>query len=53
MSEKEQQRHKKFEGKTAIITGTAGDLGSTTARLISEEGARLVLCDLPNTEPQN
>ena len=52
MSDKKQQGHKRFEGKTAIITGAAGDLGSTTARLISEEGARLVLCDLPNTEPK-
>ena len=33
-----------------LITGAAGDLGSTTARLFSEEGARLVLCDLPTTE---
>jgi len=40
----------KFEGKTVLITGAAGDLGSTTARAFSQQGARLVLCDLPSTE---
>ena len=43
---------KRFEGKVSLITGAAGDLGSTTARLFSEEGARLVLFDLPSTEPK-
>jgi len=47
MSEK---RLKRFEGKVVLITGGAGDLGSTTARLFSKEGARLVLFDLPSTE---
>jgi len=42
---------KRFEGKIALITGGAGDVGSTTARLFAAEGARLVLFDLPNTEP--
>ena len=46
-----EKRLKRFEGKVALITGGAGDLGSTTARLFSEEGARLVLFDLPSTEP--
>jgi len=51
MSDKRQlEEPKRFEGKTAIVTGAAGDLGSTTARLICEEGARVVLCDLPSTE---
>jgi len=44
------KRMKRFEGKVALITGAAGDLGSTMARLFSEEGARLVLYDLPTTE---
>jgi len=43
---------KRFEGKVVLITGAAGALGSTTARLFSQEGARLVLCDLPNSEPK-
>ena len=50
-SGKTEKRFKRFEGKVALITGGAGDLGSTTARLFSEEGARLVLFDLPSTEP--
>jgi len=54
MSEKQQERRqekrRRFEEKTAIITGAAGDLGSTSARQLSEEGARVVLFDLPSTE---
>ena len=41
---------RRFEGKIVIITGAAGDLGSTITRCFAEEGARLVLCDLPTTE---
>jgi len=48
--EKKREQIKKFEGKTVLITGAAGDLGSTTARAFSRQGARLVLCDLPSTE---
>ena len=48
--EKQQVGSLKFEGKTVLITGAAGDLGSTTARAFSQQGARLVLCDLPSTE---
>jgi len=48
----DQKQPKRFEGKVALITGAAGALGSTTARLFSQEGARIVLCDLPNTEPK-
>ena len=43
---------KRFEGKIVLITGAAGDLGSTTARLFSELGARVMLFDLPSTEPK-
>ena len=43
---------KKFEGKTVLITGAAGDLGSTTARAFSGQGAQIVLCDLAGTEPK-
>lgn len=37
---------KRFEGKTAVITGAASGLGLTTARMFAEEGATLVLVDL-------
>ena len=43
---------KKFEGKTILITGAAGDIGSSTAKAFSEQGAQLVLCDLAGTEPK-
>ena len=48
----DQKRPTRFEGKVALITGAAGALGSTTARLFSQEGALLILCDLPSTEPK-
>ena len=48
--EKEREQTRKFEGKTVLITGAAGDLGSATAKAFSQQGARLVLCDLPSTE---
>ena len=38
---------KRFRGKTVVITGAAGDIGSTTAKLFAQNGARLVLVDLP------
>lgn len=34
-----------FDGKTAVITGSRGGLGSATARLFHESGANLVLTD--------
>ena len=46
------QTQRRFEGRSVIITGAAGDLGSTTARCFAEQGARLVLCDLAVTEPK-
>ena len=46
------QAQRRFEGKSVIITGAAGDLGSTTARCFAEQGALLVLCDLAITEPK-
>ena len=35
-----------FSGKTTLITGAAGNLGRTTARLFKDAGAALVLSDL-------
>ena len=50
MSSTNQTAQRRFEGRSVIITGAAGDLGSATARCFAEEGARLVLCDLAITE---
>lgn len=50
--EEKRSATQKFEGKTVLITGAAGDLGSTTARAFSEQGAQIVLCDLAGTEPK-
>ena len=33
----------RIEGKTAVITGATGGIGSATARLFLDEGANLVL----------
>ena len=35
----------RFEGKTAIVTGAAGDIGATTARRLVAEGAAVALLD--------
>jgi 3alpha(or 20beta)-hydroxysteroid dehydrogenase len=34
------------DGRVAIVTGAARGTGEATARLLAEEGARVVLCDL-------
>jgi NAD(P)-dependent dehydrogenase (short-subunit alcohol dehydrogenase family) len=41
-----------LEGKVALITGAGGGIGSATARVMAERGARLVLADihLPGAE---
>lgn len=36
----------KLSGKTAIVTGAAGGIGSATARLFAQEGASVALVDL-------
>ena len=35
-----------FEGKVALVTGSAGGLGKETATMLAQRGARLVLCDV-------
>ncbi len=35
-----------MEGKTAIITGVAGGIGSAIALRFAEEGANIFICDL-------
>jgi NAD(P)-dependent dehydrogenase (short-subunit alcohol dehydrogenase family) len=37
---------KSLDGRVAIVTGAAGGIGSATARLFAEQGARVVLADL-------
>ena len=39
-----------FANKCVLITGGAGDIGSNVALAFSEEGAKVVLVDLPQTE---
>jgi 3alpha(or 20beta)-hydroxysteroid dehydrogenase len=36
----------RFEGKVAIVTGAARGTGAATARVLVEEGARVLLCDV-------
>lgn len=39
-----------LEGKTAVITGGGGILGSEIARAMGRAGAEIVICDLKNAE---
>jgi NAD(P)-dependent dehydrogenase (short-subunit alcohol dehydrogenase family) len=39
-----------LDGKAAIVTGAAGNIGSVCARYIAKEGAAVVVADLPGTD---
>jgi NAD(P)-dependent dehydrogenase (short-subunit alcohol dehydrogenase family) len=40
----------RLAGKIAIVTGAGGGIGEATALRFGEEGARLLVCDLPSAE---
>jgi len=39
-----------LEGKTAVITGGAGVLGSAIAQGLGKAGAKIALCDIVNAD---
>jgi NAD(P)-dependent dehydrogenase (short-subunit alcohol dehydrogenase family) len=39
-------RRLRFEGKTVLLTGGAGEIGSAIARVLADEGASLVVADI-------
>lgn len=39
----------RLEGKVAVVTGAAGGIGRATARRFAQEGARVVVADLPDS----
>ncbi len=39
-----------LDGKTAIITGAAGNIGAATARLLAERGVNVVAVDQPSSD---
>jgi 3-oxoacyl-[acyl-carrier protein] reductase len=39
-----------FEGRTALVTGAAGGIGSTVCEALTESGCRVVLHDLPASD---
>lgn len=43
---------KELQGKVAVISGGAGAIGSATARRLAEQGARVLIADLPASPMQ-
>ena len=43
---------KNLEGKTAIVTGAAGGIGTATARALHSQGAKVMLVDLPDKQEE-
>ena len=37
---------KRFENKSAFVTGAGGYIGSTTAKMLAAEGAKVGVCDI-------
>ncbi|GKU08576.1 unnamed protein product, partial [Fusarium langsethiae] len=42
-----------LEGQTAIITGSGQGIGAEAARLFSQEGAKVVVCDIDSSKAQS
>ena len=40
----------RFQNKIVVITGAAGDIGGATATAFAQEGANVILVDLPHTK---
>ena len=42
--------HSRFQNKVVLITGAAGDIGGAAATAFAQEGANVILVDLPHTK---